>query len=263
MDRDQMTNRHQQLARILFALGMVSLGILALVYSYLGMAWYSVPDWVPWGGGVTVVSGLVLLGGGVGLVFERTARLSAAVLLTYLSIWLLMRVPGLVADPGTAVLWENAAEIASLVTGAWILWARVAGLPEPSNWRLVTGARGTRAARILFALALVAFGVAHFAYVPQTAALVPAWLPFRTGWAYLTGAAHVAAGLGVLFSIYPWLAATLEATMLGLFTVVVWIPAILATPASMPIWTEITVSLGVTAGAWVVAASLAAPDRSI
>jgi uncharacterized membrane protein len=252
--------RHQQLARNLFALGMMCLGILALVYSRLGMVWYSVPEWVPWGGGVTVASGLILLGGGVGLVFERTARRSAAILLTYLALWLLMRVPGLVADPLTAVLWENAAEIAALVAGAWILWARVAEWTEASKWRLATGPQGIRAARILFGLALIAFGVAHFAYVPQTAALVPAWLPFRTGWAYLTGAAHVAAGVGVLFSIYPWLAAMLEASMLSLFTVVVWVPAILAAPASMPTWTEIVVSLGVTAGAWVVAESLAAGD---
>jgi uncharacterized membrane protein len=136
----------------------------------------------------------------------------------------------------------------------------VAEWTEASKWRLATGPQGIRAARILFGLALIAFGVAHFAYVPQTAALVPAWLPFRTGWAYLTGAAHVAAGVGVLFSIYPWLAAMLEASMLSLFTVVVWVPAILAAPASMPTWTEIVVSLGVTAGAWVVAESLAAGD---
>jgi len=34
------------------------------------------------------------------------------------------------------------------------------------------------------------------------AALVPAWLPFRAGWAYLTGVGQIACGLGVLFSIF-------------------------------------------------------------
>jgi hypothetical protein len=49
--------------------------------------------------------------------------------------------------------------------------------------------------------------------------------------------------------------------MLSIFTVVVWVPAILATPGSMPTWTEIVVSRGVTAAAWVVADSLAAHER--
>lgn len=250
-------SRFQQPARILFALGMVSLGVLALVYFRLAMVWYSIPDWVPLGGAVTLASGLIMLGSGIGLLFERSARRSACLLLPYLIIWLLLRVVELVRDPLTAVLWENAAEMAALVAGAWIVVAGRDGLGDSSNWAWVTGARGMRGARVLFALALVAFGASHFAYVEQTAALVPAWLPFRSGWAYLTGAAHCAAGIGILFSILPQLAATLEASMLSLFTVVVWVPAILATPTSMPLWTEIAVSLGVTAGAWVVAGSLA------
>src|SRR5258705_3114862 len=111
-------NRSRQLARILFALGMMSLGILALVYSHLGLVWYSVPTWLPWRGGFTFASGIILLSCGAGLLFKRTARLSACILLPYLTIWLLMRVPALAAAPLTAVIWENAAEIAVLVSGA-------------------------------------------------------------------------------------------------------------------------------------------------
>lgn len=255
-------SRNQQLARILFALGMVSLGILALVYSHLALTWYSVPKWVPWRGGLTYASGIILLSCGAGLLFKRTARLSACILLPYLVIWLLMRVPALATAPLTAVIWENAGEIAVLVAGALVLFARLAELREGSKLRFATGANGMRTARILFALSLLAFGVSHFAYVGQTAGLVPTWLPFRTGWAYLTGAAHLAAGIGVLFSVYPRLAATMEAAMLSVFTLLVWVPAILAAPTSMPTWTEILISLGVTAGAWVVAESIAAKDST-
>lgn len=250
-------SRTQQLARILFALGMVSLGILALVYGHLAVAWYSVPDWVPWRRGFTYASGIILLSGGAGLLFKRTARLSACILFPYLVIWLLMRVPALATAPLTAVLWENAGEIAVLVAGAWVLFARLAELREGSTLQFATGADGMRTARILFALSLLAFGVSHFAYVGQTASLVPAWLPFRTGWVYLTGAAHLAAGFGVLFSVYPRLAATMEAAMLSVFTGLVWIPAILAAATSVPTWTEIIVSFAVTGGAWMVAESMA------
>src|SRR5712692_1065269 len=88
-------SRNQQFARVLFALGMVSLGILALVYGDLALVWYSVPAWVPWREGVAYASGIVMLGGGAGLLFKRTAPLSARILLPYLLIWLLLRVPAL------------------------------------------------------------------------------------------------------------------------------------------------------------------------
>ena len=56
--------------------------------------------------------------------------------------------------------------------------------------------------------------------------------------------------------IYPRLAAAMEAAMLSAFTGLVWIPAILAAPTSRPTWSEFTISWAVSAGAWVVAASL-------
>jgi hypothetical protein len=67
----------------------------------------------------------------------------------------------------------------------------------------------------------------------------------------------VAAGLGVLFEMYPRLAAAMEAAMLSAFTGLVWIPAILATPTKQFVWPEFTISWAISAGAWVVAASIA------
>src|SRR5258708_7098623 len=135
---------------------------------------------VPWRGGLAYAPGIIPLSCGARLLFKRTARLSACILLPYLVIWLLMRVPALATAPLTAVTWENAGEIAVLVAGAWVLFARLAEVGEGATLHSVTGANGMRAARILFALSLLAFGVSHFAYVGQTAGLVPTWLPFRT-----------------------------------------------------------------------------------
>src|SRR6266849_1423795 len=114
-------SRNQQFARVLFALGMVSLGILALVYGDLALVWYSVPAWVPWREGVAYASGVVMVGGGAGLLFKRTAPLSARILLPYLLIRLLLRVPALAAAPLTEVNWQNAGELAVLVAAAGTL----------------------------------------------------------------------------------------------------------------------------------------------
>jgi uncharacterized membrane protein len=129
-----------------------------------------------------------------------------------------------------------------LFTGGWVLFA--------------TDKRAVRIAQLVFGAALIPFGLAHFVYLDQTAPLVPAWLPFHTGWAYFTGAAQIAAGFGVLLGIYPRLAAAMEAAMLSAFTGLVWIPAILAAPTKQFVWSEFTISWAISAGAWVVAASM-------
>jgi len=93
----------------------------------------------------------------------------------------------------------------------------------------------------------------HFVYVKETAELVPAWLPYRVGWAYLTGAGQIACGLGVLFSVLPRVAAWAEAGMLTLFTLLVWGPAILSAPRTRLPWTRVLDLMGDLLRAWVVA----------
>jgi uncharacterized membrane protein len=93
-------------------------------------------------------------------------------------------------------------------------------------------------------------------YVKETLDLVPPWLPYRRGWAYLTGAGQIAAGLGVLFSVLPRVAAYAEAGMISLFTVLVWVPAILAAPTGRLPWTAFFISWAIAAGAWVVAGNI-------
>jgi hypothetical protein len=53
----------------------------------------------------------------------------------------------------------------------------------------------------------VVFGLSHFAFAAFTADMIPQWLPERLWLAYLTGAGHVAAGVG--FSV-PSLPASLR-----------------------------------------------------
>ena len=92
-------------------------------------------------------------------------------------------------------------------------------------------------------------------YSEPTAALVPAWLPSHLFWAYLTGAGNIAAGIGVLFGLYPRLATTLEAGMLSIITLLVWGPGLVTKPTDRMQWTAFFISLVITCGAWVVADS--------
>ena len=111
-------------------------------------------------------------------------------------------------------------------------------------------------------LACVVYGLAHFAYADYTASMVPTWLPGRMEAAYITGLGHIAAGIGIMLGILPRLAATLEAIMMSLFGLLVWVPSLWAQPP--PEWatprqnqgSEIVITLVLAASAWIVATSL-------
>lgn len=133
----------------------------------------------------------------------------------------------------------------------------LARVPEGSILSFVTGEKGIRMARILFAISLIPIGLSHMVYVKDTAQLVPAWLPSRLGWAYVTGVGQMACGVGVLFSIFPRTAAATEAGMLSIFTLLVWVPAIVGAPKARLSWTAFFISWAITAAAWVVASNFA------
>jgi uncharacterized membrane protein len=226
---------------------MIGLGVVGLVYGDFAGVWQGVSASVPGRQALAYGSAALMLVCGIGLLSKRTDALAARVLFPYWALLvLLLKLPPVVKAPLVEGGWQSMAEIVVLLAGAWVLFA--------------ADARASRIAQLVFGAALIPLGLAHFVYLDMTAPLVPAWLPFHTGWAYLTGAAHLAAGCGVLLGMYARLAATMEAAMLSAFTGMVWIPAILAAPASRPTWSEFTISWAISAGAWVVAASI--PDRN-
>jgi uncharacterized membrane protein len=248
--------RSQQPALTLFAVGMIGLGILAKVYGDFALVWQPVARWVPGRTAFAYGSGLIMLLGGVGLLLTATAAWSARILFPYLILWLLLKVPALLVAPQMEAVWLGFGELAVLMTGGWILFAKLAGLREGSPLTFATGENGIYLARMLFAVSLIPIGLSHLVYVKETAELVPAWLPYRVGWAYLTGAGQIACGLGVLFSIFPREAARAEAGMISLFTLLVWGPAILAAPTTRLPWTAFFISWAIASAAWVVAQSI-------
>lgn len=243
-------SQNQKAVQRLFGLGIIAVGVLTAVYGYEVLLFLPAPPtWIPWLKVVGYVSTVIMLGTGAGLVFDRTARVSIWILLPFLLLWTLSRVPVVVLDPLREISWFGIGEVAVLAAAAMILYVRLA---EPSG-----GPTIVRIARILFGLSLVTYGLSHFfEFAARTVSLVPAWLPFRTGWADLCGAGQIAAGLGVAFAVYPRVAAAAEAAMLSLFTLLVWVPAIITKPGLDSNWVEGLFTFALACASWLVAESI-------
>jgi uncharacterized membrane protein len=248
--------RSQQPGLTLFAVGMIGLGILALVYGDFALVWQPVAARVPGRTGLAYASGILMLLCGAGLLFSATVKWSVRILFPYLIAWALLKVPALVVAWQIEGVWLGMGELLMLLGGGWTLFAVFAELPEGSVLAFATGEKGIRIARIIFAIWVIPVGLSHLFYVKETADFVPAWLPFRTFWAYLTGIGHMASGIGVLFSILPRVAAWAEAGMLSVITLLVWAPAVLAAPKTRLPWTAFFISWAITAAVFVVAANI-------
>jgi uncharacterized membrane protein len=249
-------NRSLQPALTLFAIGMIGLGIVALVYGDFALVWQPVAPWVPGRTALAYASGILMLVCGIGLMFRITAPWSARILFPYLIAWALLKVPALVVAPLVEGVWLGLGELTLLLSGGWVLFAVIAEIPQDSPFAFAVNENGLRIARILFAVSVLPIGLSHLVYLKETADFVPAWLPYHTGWAYLTGFGHITAGLGVLFSVLPGTAAVAETCMISLFTLLVWGPKILATPQTRFSWTAFFISWAIGAGASLVAQSI-------
>jgi uncharacterized membrane protein len=239
-----------------FAAVMVAIGILGLIRSEYVAVWDGVPKAFPAREALPYLCALVALGCGLGLLWPRSAAPASRVLLAWLLAWMLLfKGRYILLAPLEEGSYQSAGENAVIVAGAWVLFTWFATDGDRKRVRFATGATGQRIARVLYGLALIAFGLSHFVYLQFTAPLIPAWLVWPVFWAYFTGTAYLLAGAAVLSGVCARLAATLAAVQMGAFIFLVWLPLMVAGKMSAFNWGELVATCVLTAAAWVVADS--------
>ena len=239
-----------------FAASVIAIGVLGLAAGDFVAFWQPVPTGVPAREALAYMCAITCVVSGMALLWKRAAARAALVLLVSLALcMLLFRLPVIFHAPAAAVSYESWGECAVMVAAAWTLYVWFAADWDRQHFGFATGKQGARMATWFFGVALIAFGVAHFAYVKETAALVPTWLPGRVTWVYVTGCAYLLAGVAVLTGLWARPATMLATLQMGMFTALIWLPTVIAGHAGVPQWSEFLDSCAMTAGAWVVAGS--------
>jgi uncharacterized membrane protein len=250
------TMREMSLSRAAFAATMIVVGIVGFIRGDFAPVWEPAPNGMPAREFLVYVSALLSLATGACLLSTRRSAPAARVLLVALMIWFLtVRVPVILRAPLTEVSWEGSGETAVILAGAWVLHAWFTADTDLLHVRFATGGRGVPIGRIFFGLWLIPLGLAHLVYLKMTAGLVPGWLPAPSVWAFATGVAYIAAGIAVITGVCARLAATLSAIQMGVFTLLVWVPALVTGHRDASTWSETILSCVLTASAWIVADS--------
>ncbi|PYO88366.1 MAG: DoxX family protein [Gemmatimonadetes bacterium] len=239
-----------------FAAVMIWLGLMGLSKGTFVPVWQPVPKWVPAREPLAYLCAFISLASGIGLLWRRTAAVAARVLFVSLMVWLLvLRLPNFFFETPVVLVAWTFGSTAVMVAAAWVLYVWFASDRDRQRFGLFADDRGVRIARVLYGLSLIPFGLAHFMYLDATTVLIPRWLPWHVAWAYVTGAAFIAAGLAMTVGVFARLAAALSTLQMGLFGLIVWVPRVLAGAVNDFQWGEFVVTCALTAGAWVVADS--------
>jgi uncharacterized membrane protein YphA (DoxX/SURF4 family) len=252
----QVTGRREvDLGRLMIALGLLGFGALTLLYDDFGLAWQRVPDWVPARGLLAYAAGALEVAAAAALLLKRTSALAAFVLTPYTLLWvLLLDLPPLLSNLGVESAWLSVGERTELFGGVWILAVTLARVQNITNFKHLSDDKALHVARVVFGLALIPVGLSQLFY-PDAVALVPAWLPFRTFWLDATGIGHIAAGLALVISVLPRLAAVMEAAMMTSFVLLVHVPRVFASPHNRLEWTMLCIAIAFSGAAWSTARS--------
>ena len=243
------------IGRSVFSITMIGLGIVGLLYPDFVPVWNPVPASFPGRAVFTYLGPLISLASGIGLLIPRVSAIAARLLLTTLLFWLLLfRMPNFLLTSAFVACW-SVFPLTVMLAAAWVLYVQSASDWDRQHLSFVSGNNGLHIAHVLYGIALIFFGSAHFIDMKDTLSLIPNWLPAHAFWAYFTGGAFIAAGIAILAGRYARLAAFLSALQIGLFLLLVWIP-IVAAGSRVPFqWSETILNAALLAAAWTIADS--------
>lgn len=228
------TARIVAIGRLFFALGIAGIGFEDFFFGqFIPVVVPLGPQWIPGHAFWVYCVGALLLASAGAILAGIQARAAAFVLgVLFLLSVLLLRLPAHVLAGAVSLgAWTDPFKAFTLSGGAFV----VAGTLLKGDAGRASSFSGlldklTPLGMYPVAVTMIVFGIDHFLYTPFVVTIVPAWLPWRLFWAYLSGAALMAAGLGMIARVKARLAATLLGGMIFVWVLVLHIPRAVADP---------------------------------
>jgi uncharacterized membrane protein YphA (DoxX/SURF4 family) len=246
----------RSLGRHVYGAGAVALGLVGLAWGDFATVWHPVQDYTPFRTPLAYLSALALLAAGLALQWRRTAAPAFLVLGAFFTIFAFLWAPRILLLPQIVATWAGFAEQFAVAIGGILGFLALRSPEARSHERLAA------TLRIAFGICAILWAFNHFTNITETARMVPAWIPGGgTFWAWLTGLAHLAAGIALILGIQSVLAARLLAAMFLVFQLCIWVPGLFPLPSNHVAWSGNGINLIAIGAAWVLADFLARARR--
>ncbi len=233
----ELTKTLAIVGRLFFAVCMVAFGVQNFFYTGYVKGLELTPEWAPAHTFWAYLDGALLVVGGVCIALRVKTRIGAVmVAAVYFTSMVFLRLPRLglsVHDIG-----ERTGLLEPLAIGCGALFIAALFLP---------------AARVLFGITMIIFGIAHLQIPTFIASLIPAWMPGAYFLAWFTGFAFIAAGVSIITRWQMRLASMLLGSMFFLWVVVLHAPRVAANLHNGNEWNSLFVALACCGACWILA----------
>jgi uncharacterized membrane protein len=220
------------------AFGICLIGVGAQHLFYRNFDPVFLPDassWLPFQAPLAIFWGLILILAGLGILLEKKAKEISLVLGgVFFAFFLFCHVPYQIfysAHGNNLGYWTKALKELAFSGGAFAIAGSYSdGASKNSSLVLAFLEKFIPFGAAFFSITMICFGIDHFNGPEYIAALVPEWIPYRTFWAYFTGAALICSGVAIIIKFKLKLAANLLGAMIFIWFIVLHIPRAIAEP---------------------------------
>lgn len=230
--------------RLSLAAGTAALGAFSLIWGDLNPGLQPPLEVLGQGPVLAYAAGCFLFIAGLTLFASSLTRATGWALGTFWLAWLVLgNSIAVLGAPTDVTAWVALGQVAAIAVAALLVAGSHYGRDTP---RLSLTARGVTG------LMMVGFGVVHLMYRAAIAGMIPDWMPLHDLWPWVTGAANIAAGLGILTGVLGRWAATLAGLMFASWIALVHIPHLIAAPTDRAEWTAVGLNLALIGVLWIV-----------
>ena len=212
--------------RIIFATGIIALGILCIISKDFivgrppAATWAaSIPGKLAW----AYISGSLFIVGGAAIIFNlRAGFVSLSIGIVILVCSFLLRHLYEMVD------WGNAYKSLALSGGAFIVAASFQKKEELNPANFSTKNKLVFAGCIFISLFMIICGILHFKFSQFVIDFIPSYIPFHGFWTYFCGICLLAAGVGLLVPPMAKWTALLSGVMIAGWFLLLHIPRFIA-----------------------------------